>query len=349
MVKKWLTRRTLGIMITLVLIVLFIYFILPISIPLIIALLLALMLEPAVQWMETKVNSRKWSVTIIYSLILSLILIFLYFFMTTLIERIIQFSIELPDRMNILIAAWSNIQERFADLLPDNVTAAINQQVQDFLLSLKDSIVSYFNVEKITVFISSLPELFISGLVFLVALFLFMLEIPNIHRFIRHHMYDRTYEKSLFVWKRISSSIFGMIRAAFILSFITWIFTLIGLLMITPKNALILSLLICVVDLLPIIGATGVTIPWALYAYLTGDHLLAIQLILLSVFLLVQRKVLEPKIMGNGVGLSPLPTLIAMFIGLKLMGFIGFFIGPIILIFLITLIESGAVKTDFKI
>lgn len=344
-----MTRRTIGLIIAIVLLLLFVYFILPISIPLIIALLFALMLEPAIRWMERKLNSRKWSVTIIYSLILGLLLVFLYFFMTTLIERMMQFAMELPDKMNSLIAAWANIQNRFDNLLPKSVTTSINQQVQDFLLSIKDSIVNYFNVENITVFISSLPELFISGLVFLVALFLFMLEIPNMQRFIRHHMYDRTYEKSLFVWKRISTSIFGMIRAAFILSFITWVFTFIGLLFITPKNALILSLFICVVDLLPIIGATGVTIPWALYAYLTGDHILAVKLIILSLFLLIQRKVLEPKIMGNGVGLSPLPTLIAMFIGLKLMGFIGFFIGPIILIFLITLIESGAIKTNFKI
>ncbi|HJF21293.1 MAG TPA: AI-2E family transporter, partial [Mammaliicoccus lentus] len=59
--------------------------------------------------------------------------------------------------------------------------------------------------------------------------------------------------------------------------------------------------------------------------------------------------VLEPKIFGTGVGLTPLPTLISMFIGLKLMGFLGFFIGPLILIVIKTIVESGLIKTDFKI
>lgn len=349
MFKKWITRRTLTITTITILALLFIYFILPISIPLIGALLLALMIEPLIRRLELKFNSRKWSVTAIYSLIIGVLLLFSYFFMTKLIENIIQFATDLPGKMNGLIKAWDKIEERINMVLPDSVTTTINDEVQNFLLSMRDGIVNYFNVENITLFIASLPELLISSLVFLVALFLFMLEIPKIKLFFRNHMYDRTYEKSLFVWQRISGSIFGMIRAAFILSFITWVFTFIGLLFITPENAMIMSLIICVVDLLPILGATGITIPWALYEYITGDHIMALKLILLSLFLLVQRKVLEPKIMGNGVGLSPLPTLIAMYIGLKLMGFIGFFVGPIVLILILTLVESGAIKTNFKI
>ncbi|KAA1042690.1 sporulation integral membrane protein YtvI [Macrococcus equipercicus] len=349
MLKKWLTKRTMTIALVIILLVLFVYFILPISIPLIIALLLALMIEPLIRRLELKFGSRKWSVTTIYSLILGLLLLFIYFFLTKLIQNIIQLATDLPAKMNGLIDAWSHIEARINTILPASVTTAINDEVQKFLLSMRDSIVSYFNVENITGFISALPELLISGLVFLVALFLFMLEIPKIKQFFRNHMYDSTYQKSLFVWKRISGSIFGMIRAAFILSFITWVFTFIGLLFITFENALVMSLVICVVDLLPIVGATGITIPWALYEYFTGDHIMAVKLIVLSLFLLVQRKVLEPKVMGNGVGLSPLPTLIAMYIGLKLMGFIGFFVGPIVLILILTFIESGAIKTNFKI
>ena len=140
-----------------------------------------------------------------------------------------------------------------------------------------------------------------------------------------------------------------MITATVILSFITWVFTYIGLLIIGVDSAFIISLLIWFIDILPIVGATGFTIPWAAYAYIVGDPTLGIQLIILSIVLLVQRKVLEPKIFGTGVGLTPLPTLISMFIGLKLMGFLGFFIGPLILIVIKTILESGLIKTDFKI
>ncbi|WP_414047916.1 sporulation integral membrane protein YtvI [Macrococcus equi] len=349
MIKRWLNRRVI-IMITFILITLVLmYFIIPISIPLITALIMALMIEPVVKLLERKVGTRKWSVTIIYSSILITLLTFTYFFLTKLIEHVIQFSKELPDKMNRLMAAWDKIEIKISKLIPDSVATSLFDEIQKYLLTMRSSILNYFNVERITSLVAGLPETFISGLVFLVALFLFMLEIPKMHQFIRNHTYKRTYQKSAFVWNRVTSSIFGMMRAAIILSGITWFFTFIGLLFIVPESALVLSFIICLVDLLPIIGATGITIPWAIYAYITGDVSLAVKLIVLSAFLLIQRKVLEPKIMGNGVGLSPLPTLIAMYIGLKLLGFIGFFVGPIILIILLTVIESGAIKTNFKI
>ncbi|RAI82997.1 sporulation integral membrane protein YtvI [Macrococcoides goetzii] len=349
MVKKWLNKRTLLIISLIAIAILFLYFIIPISIPLISALVIALMIEPFVKILEKKVGSRKWSVTIIYSTILVSILLFTYFFLTKLIEHIIQFSKDLPNKLNNLMAVWDKVEIKISKMIPESIASSLFDEIQKFLFSMRDSILNYFNVERITSLVASLPETFISGLVFLVALFLFMLEIPKMHQFIRNHMYDTTYNKTSFVWNRVTSSIFGMMRAAVILSGITWFFTFIGLLFITPKNALVLSFIICLVDLLPIIGATGITIPWAIYAYVTGDVGLALKLIVLSTFLLVQRKVLEPKIMGNGVGLSPLPTLIAMYIGLKLMGFVGFFIGPILLIIIITIIESGAIKANIKI
>ncbi|WP_240663969.1 sporulation integral membrane protein YtvI [Macrococcus sp. DPC7161] len=349
MIKKWFNKRNITIISIVIIALLFFYFIIPISIPLIAALVIALMIEPFVKLLEKKVKSRKWSVTIIYSSILGAILLFTYFFITKLAESLIQFAKDLPMKMNHLMKAWDKIEIRLAEFLPKSMTNQIIDEIQNLLFKIRDSILNYFNVERITSLISSLPEALITGLVFLVALFLFMLEIPKMHQIIRNHTYDKTYERTIFVWKKITGSIFGMLRAAIILSCITWFFTFIGLLFITPENALVLSIIICIIDLLPIIGATGVTIPWAIYAYIAGDPSLAIKLLLLSLFLLVQRKVLEPKVMGHGVGLSPLPTLIAMFIGLKLMGFIGFFVGPIILILIVTIFESGAINIKFKI
>ncbi|TDM03916.1 sporulation integral membrane protein YtvI [Macrococcus carouselicus] len=349
MFKRYLTKRNITVFIFIIVAILFFYYILPISIPIVTALILALVLEPVVRRLEIKFGSRKWSVTALYSGILLLILLGLYLVLTKLTEAVIDFARNLPAKADSLIAAWSNIEGRLNHVLPSSITASLNSEVQKFLLSMRDGIVDYFSVQNITAFISMLPELIISGLVFMVALFLFMLEVPRLKQFIRHHTYEKTYTRGLLVWKRISTSMFGMLRAAIILSFITWVFTFIGLLFIMPENALVLSLIICVVDLLPIIGATGITIPWTLYELITGDNITALKLALLSVFLLVQRKVLEPKIMGNGVGLSPLSTLISMYIGLKLMGFIGFFIGPILLLLIVTFIESGAIKTNFRI
>lgn len=347
--KKWFTKRNVSILVIICLAILFLYYIIPISIPLISAFILALTFNPLVNKLSVKINSRKWSVIIIYTLLITISGFLIYLFLTKLIDQIILFIKDLPDKINKLIAVIDQYNDKMKTVLPDEMAVTINKELQNFVVSMRDSITNYFSVENITEAVSSLPGFIISLIVFLVALFLFMLEIPNIHKFIKRHLYPNTYNQTFAIYKRIGHSIIGMLTATIILSFITWVFTYIGLLIIGVKSAFVISLFIWFVDLLPIIGATGLTIPWAIYAYIVGDPTLGIQLIILSIILLVQRKILEPKIFGTGVGLTPLPTLISMFIGLKLMGFIGFFIGPLILIIIKTILESGLIKTNFKI
>ncbi|WP_239706097.1 MULTISPECIES: sporulation integral membrane protein YtvI [unclassified Mammaliicoccus] len=347
--KKWINKRNISIFIIAILTILFIYFIIPISIPLITAFIIALAFNPLIKRLTNKINSRKWSVIIIYTSLLTISGFIIYLFLTKLIDQIVLFIKVLPNKINKLIKVIEQYNDKMKAVLPDEMATTINKELQNFVASMRDSISHYFSVENITEVVSSLPGFIISLVVFLVALFLFMLEIPNIHKFIKKHLYPNTYTQVITIYNKISHSILGMITATVILSFIIWVFTYIGLLIIGVDSAFVISLLIWFIDILPIVGATGFTIPWAAYAYIVGDPTLGIQLIILSIVLLVQRKVLEPKIFGTGVGLTPLPTLISMFIGLKLMGFLGFFIGPLILIVIKTILESGLIKTDFKI
>ncbi|WP_016912900.1 sporulation integral membrane protein YtvI [Mammaliicoccus vitulinus] len=347
--KKWINKRNVSIFIIIFLFILFIYFIIPISIPLILALIIALALNPLVNKLTHKINSRKWSVALIYSLMITITGFVIYLFSTKLIDQIVLFIKDLPNKINILITIIEQYDDKMKAVLPDEMAVTINKELQNFVATLRDSITHYFSVQNITEVVSSLPGFIISLVVFLVALFLFMLEIPNIHNFIKKHLYPSTYREVFKIYNKIGHSIIGMLTASIVLSFITWVFTYVDLLIIGVESAFVISLFIWFIDLLPIIGATGLTIPWAIYAYIVGDPTLGIQLIILSIILLVQRKILEPKIFGTGVGLTPLPTLISMFIGLKLLGFLGFFVGPLFLIIIKTILESGFIKTDFKI
>ncbi len=82
---------------------------------------------------------------------------------------------------------------------------------------------------------------------------------------------------------------------------------------------------------------------------ITGDLFIGGQLAILAVILLAIRRTVEPKVMGKHIGLSPLATLIAMYIGLKLLGILGFIVGPLIVIAFNSAKEAGIFKTNFKI
>ena len=90
-------------------------------------------------------------------------------------------------------------------------------------------------------------------------------------------------------------------------------------------------------------------LPWAIISAINGDINLSICLVILYIIVLVVHQLIEPKIIGNKIGIHPIFTLIAMYTGFKIIGILGLFIGPIVLIILKnvfeTMIDNGIVKT----
>ena len=103
----------------------------------------------------------------------------------------------------------------------------------------------------------------------------------------------------------------------------------IGFNIIGVSYSLLLAFIISVFDAFPIFGVGGFLIPWAIYSFFTGSIRMGISLFILYFIVLIVRQTVEPKILGNQIGVHPLVTLIAMYTGLKLLGFIGLILGPI--------------------
>lgn len=132
--------------------------------------------------------------------------------------------------------------------------------------------------------------------------------------------------------ENLRTSIFGFIRAQVILSGLTYLAALAGLVILRVDYATVIALLIVIVDILPVLGTGSVLVPWAVISAAMGNYLLAVGLVVLFLFITAFRKMVEPKIIGNSIGLSPLSTLISLWVGFKLVGVIGVFLGPIVLI-----------------
>ncbi|MBQ8228347.1 MAG: sporulation integral membrane protein YtvI [Clostridia bacterium] len=105
----------------------------------------------------------------------------------------------------------------------------------------------------------------------------------------------------------------------------------------------ILSAITCVVDIVPVLGTGTIMIPWAFYSLITGNYPLAIGLVVIYAIILVIRQVIEPKLVAVRLGLPPVLTIAAMYLGTQLFGFIGIFLLPIILIMLKRLNDEGIV------
>ena len=92
-------------------------------------------------------------------------------------------------------------------------------------------------------------------------------------------------------------------------------------------------------------------IPWAVIAALNGDINLGIAIIIIYAIILVVRQLVEPRIVSNNIGIHPIFTLIAMYTGFRIIGVLGLFVGPIVLIILKNIfsvsIENGIIKSIF--
>ena len=121
-----------------------------------------------------------------------------------------------------------------------------------------------------------------------------------------------------------------------------------GLLLLESERALQLALLISLLDLLPVFGTGTVLIPWGIYKIATGDYFFGAGLIILYLAITILRNIIEPKIIGKQIGLHPLITLIAVFLGFRLLGIFGIFIFPLAVMVIWKMYERGVFSMLFS-
>ncbi|CEG22370.1 pheromone autoinducer 2 transporter [Planococcus massiliensis] len=351
--RKWLNKKVLTTALVLLALILISIYILPISIPLIIGLLTAIFLEPFVGFVQKRLKwRRKNAVLTVFILFLLIVSAILYWTVTQLIGRIIQFSKMVPDYINSISDMWNEVQSFFfhsTEELPVEVISSFETELAQFLEGIREWVLTIVNYDTVTNLLTGIPSFLVSFIVFLIALFLFMLELLNLREMLFKRLKDSTAEKVRFMASRLNNVIFGFLKAQFLVSVIIFIVSLIALLFIAPEYAIIMSLVIWLIDFIPILGSIIVLTPWFVYQFIIGDVYQGTQLAILALVLLIIRRTVEPKVMGTHIGLSPLATLIAMYIGLQLFGVLGFFIGPLIVILFTSAREAGMIKIDFKI
>ncbi|OIJ13288.1 sporulation integral membrane protein YtvI [Anaerobacillus alkalilacustris] len=347
------SKKNLIIITTIIIIIILGYFILPVSMPIIAALITAMLLTPIVRVIQkgTKVK-RNLAVFIVFMIFLCFIGLIGYFITTKAITQADYFVKNLPSYITEINYAWmdmqSNLNDKFEDL-PTELVREIDSYVQDTLSGLRSTVSSRNFFSDITSILTKIPSYLVTFLVYLIALYLFLLELPKIKEKIFTHLSEKTKDKVQFMSSRLSFVIFGFIKAQFLVSIIIFIVSLIGLLLIVPEVALLMAFIIWIIDFIPIIGSIAILAPWAIYHLIAGNMAIATKLLVLAAILLIIRRTVEPKVMGQQIGLSPLATLIAMYIGLMLLGVIGFIVGPLVVILFTSAKEAGIIKANFKI
>lgn len=348
-----ITKRQWKITILAIIIAIALYFILPVSIPLIAGFVTALALNPLVKWLQRRARlSRQHSTIITFLLFLFLVGTAGTYIVAITLTQIVHFVDEMPTYISDLNNFYSKMEsdlQQYSKNLPPDFVRQVTTGLQENITTLGNAAKEKLTLDNIAQIFVKVPQYLISVLVYLIVLFLFMLELPALKAKIYGMLTDETARKVTFMNKRLGSVVLGFIKAQLLVSFFILGTSLLGLFLIVPEVAFIMSLIIWVIDIIPLIGSIIVLGPWSLFMFLSGDVVLGTKLAILAVILLAMRRILEPKFMGQHIGLSPLATLISMFIGLKLLGIFGFILGPLLVIAFNSAKEAGIIKFKVKV
>jgi sporulation integral membrane protein YtvI len=186
-------------------------------------------------------------------------------------------------------------------------------------------------------FLSFFPQAAVFTVLLFISVFYIGCDYDKIVSFINAQFTGKNAQHFITVKNQFLSTVRDLFRAYLFLTTITFTELLTGFLILKVKYAILLALIISFIDMLPILGTGTVLVPWSLICLITDDTSKAIGLLVLYGTITVFRQILEPKIVGSSLGLPPLVTLIAMYTGIRLIGFWGLFLFPVLTIIVKTL------------
>ena len=133
----------------------------------------------------------------------------------------------------------------------------------------------------------------------------------------------------------------GYVKAQLILSVGVFLILLAGFLLTRQPYGLLLAFLFALLDFIPIVGAGTAMVPWAVVDLFVGDFRSALELMVIWGVIALFRRVGEPKVVGDQTGLSPILSLISIYVGMRLGGVLGMILGPVVTLVLLNLGKSG--------
>lgn len=309
--------------------------------PFVIGWIIAMIANPLVRFLESrlKVVRKHGSILVIVG-VLALVIGLLYLIISKLAAEALGLVEALP-------AIWVSFQREIREVGERlmSVLAFLPDPLEEQIKTLADNLDSYIGlliqnmggptVEAAGSVAKSIPSLLVNTIVIILSSYFFIAEREKILALFRKYMPERSKEHMAHMRKDALRLVGGYFLAQFRIMFVVAAILAVGLLVLQIPYSLVLAILIALLDFLPVFGTGTVLIPWSIIKLLSGEYYLAGGLILLYVLSQVIRQAIQPKIVGDSMGLPPLITLILLYVGFKVSGLGGMILAvPVGLVFL---------------
>ena len=288
--------------------------------------IVSMIANPPVRFLERKLKIvRKHSSVILIVGVLALVIFLIYGLTAWGFRELTDFVRELPDLYGTIQAevlrAYASMSRLFS-FLPDRIEDALGQlvdQAGSYISGLVQSVAASAG----GAVARSIPEVFVNTIVVFLSSYLFLAEHDRLVAAVRKVTPEPVKRYAGLLKKDARIVIGGYFLAQFKIMFVIAIVLLVGLLVLQVRYSVLLAVGIAVLDFLPMFGTGTALIPWAVVKVFTGEYAYAFGLVVLYVLTQTIRQIIQPKIVGDSMGLPPLVTLFLLYIGFKFKGLAG--------------------------
>ncbi len=318
--------------------------------PFIFGFLVAYMLKKPIAFLSKKLHLKRPFAAIILVVIFYAIIVTIFSVISVkLFVAAKDFVFRLPqiyskDIQPVISNIFDDIEE-YASRIDPSLIASLEEVSSGFMQSISNLIsnISVGMVTAVSGYASSLPVFIVKLLIAIIATFFIAVDYHTVSSFLLRQLSDKRRAMLLNIKNQLLTTLSGYGKSYALILGITFLELSLGLSIIGVKNAVYIAILIALLDILPVLGTGSVMIPWAVISLIQGNYPMAVKLLILYVAITVIRNVIEPRIVGNQVGLHPMATLFAMFVGTQLFGIIGLFGLPITLALLKNMNDKGLI------
>lgn len=317
--------------------------------PLVAGWIIAVIAHPMHKFLQRHLNfSKKSGSAFIVILLITVICTVIYQVSIKLINEGTAFVHTLPQIYEEVQQNITSLWLSLEDILPNS----ISNKVSNFVSSLSSELSGLATSNKGAEYIGSVAHTLTNGVIGIIVMFMsayfFIADWDKIH----NGLYDLMSDTVKLQFKTIKDNMLGAVGGYFLaqlkLMGIVGVLLFIGFMILRIDYALILALLIAILDALPFLGVGTALVPWAIYAFIVGNINQGIGLLVIYGVCLLIRQILQPKMVGESVGLSALETLVLMYVGMKIAGIIGFIIAVVLGIIVKRLYELGMFDGSIK-
>lgn len=319
--------------------------------PFIIGWLISCVANPMVVVLERKLKiRRKAGTVVVIVLVIAAVSGIGYIAVSILIRQLVGFLVDAPEM-------WAAVTQ---DL--DKFGAFVNQHIGNIAPKLNEAITNIGNILGET--ISSLPgkvdfESFegmgsmvgsiangiIAAIMCMLSAYFFIADREWVYRFMNRFIPGGIKQKYEVLYRSLRQAVGGYFKAQFRIEVWMYLLILIGISILQVRYAILIALLIAFLDFLPFFGTGAVLVPWAVITAFGGNYVRAAGFLVIWGVGQLVRQLIQPKIMGDSIGMDPIPTLFLLFVGYRLAGIGGMLVAVPLGIILVNMNEAGFFDT----